>query len=187
MNPMLQSAYEEYFERHPYINKVVAVDVECTDFSNEARIFEIGAAGFEFDGLSVNYTEFSSLVNPHIKIPIKVIELTGITDEMVENAPEDEVVFAQFEKWLDGLKVMTMHNSKFDNRILRHNFHRVGLDFNPWDKHIRCTLEMSKSARLPLTSMKLGDVANHFGYKNEQAHRALADALATLYVFARLS
>lgn len=187
MNPMLEKAYEEFFERYPYINKVAAVDVECTDFSNEARIIEIGAAGFEFDGLTVQYKEFSSLVNPRINIPVKTIEITGITNEMVIDAPEDESVFEKLEQYLNGTKIIVMHNSKFDTRILRHNFHRVGKDFNPYEPKIRCTLEQSKAAKLPITSMKLGEVADHFGYKNEQAHRALHDALATLFIYARLS
>jgi DNA polymerase III epsilon subunit family exonuclease len=187
MNPMLVNLYEEFFEKNPYINRVVAVDVECTDFSNESRIIELGAAGFEFDGLSVNYVEFVSLVNPHMPIPPKIIELTGITDEMVQNAPEDNDVFTKFEEWLAGTKIIPMHNSKFDNRIIRHNFHRVGKSFNSFEANIRCTLEMSKKAKLPITSMKLGEVASHLGYKNEQAHRALADALATLYIYGRLS
>jgi DNA polymerase-3 subunit alpha (Gram-positive type) len=187
MNPMLVNLYEEFFEKNPYVNRVVAVDVECTDFSNESRIIELGAAGFEFDGLSVNYVEFVSFVNPHMPIPPKIIELTGITDEMVQNAPEDNDVFAKFEEWLTGTKIIPMHNSKFDNRIIRHNFHRVGKSFNSFETNIRCTLEMSKKAKLPITSMKLGEVASHLGYKNEQAHRALADALATLYIYGRLS
>ena len=187
MNPMLVNLYDEFFQKNPYVNRVVAVDVECTDFSNESRIIELGAAGFEFDGLSVNYIEFVSFVNPHMPIPPKIIELTGITDEMVRDAPEDEVVFAKFEEWLTGTKIIPMHNSKFDNRIIRHNFHRTGKSFNSFETNIRCTLEMSKAAKLPITSMKLGEVASHLGYKNEQAHRALADALATLYIYGRLS
>ena len=187
MNPMLVNLYEEFFEKNPYINKIVSVDVECTDFSNESRIIEIGAAGFEFDGANLKYIEFASLVNPHMLIPPKTVEITGITDFMVQDAPEDEEVFANFETWLDDTKVITMHNSKFDTRILRHNFHRIGRSFNSYENKIRCTLEMSKAAKLPITSMKLGEVANHFNYKNEQAHRALSDALATLYIYGRLS
>ena len=187
MNPMLHNIYEQFFEQNPYISKIVAVDVECTDFSNEARIIEIGAAGYEFDGLSINYIEFNSLVNPHMPIPPKIVELTTITDAMVVEAPDDIEVFSKFKTWLDGTKIMTMHNSKFDTRILRHNFCRVGMNFNQWEQRIRCTLEQSKAAKLPIASMKLGEVANYFGYKNEQAHRALHDALATLYIYARLS
>jgi DNA polymerase III epsilon subunit-like protein len=80
-----------------------------------------------------------------------------------------------------------MHNAPFDNRILRHNFCRIGKDFNRFERNTRCTLQQAKAARLPITSMKLGDVADFFGYKNEQAHRALHDALASLYIYARMS
>ena len=187
MNPLLLNVYEDFFDKNPHITKIAALDVECTDFSNNSRIIEIGAAGFEFDGLNIKYIEFSSLVNPRTDIPAKTIEITGITNEMVVNAPEDIDVFQNLDNWLNGCAIINMHNAKFDTRILRHNFHRVGLDFNKYEKNIRCTLEKSKSAKLPVTSMKLGEVANHFGYKNEQAHRALHDALATLYIYARLS
>jgi DNA polymerase-3 subunit alpha (Gram-positive type) len=187
MNPALLSLYEEFFDKNPYITKVVSVDVECTDFSNNARIIEIGASGFIYDGLSVNYIEFSSLVNPGIPIPPKITEITGITNDMVINAPEDQEVFSKFEDWLDGTKIITMHNSKFDTRILRHNFFRIGMNFNQWESVIRCTLEQSKAAKLPIQSMKLGEVANYLGYKNEQAHRALHDSLATLFIYGRLS
>ena len=126
------------------------------------------------------------MVKPYMSIPEKIVELTGVTDLMVADAPDDTMVFPKFDTWLDGATLMVMHNAKFDHRILRHNYCRVGMDFNIWEPKIRCTLELSKKAKLPLTSMKLGEVANHFGYKNEQAHRALHDALATLYIFASL-
>ena len=171
MNPIIKNMYEEFFEKNPYVSKLVAMDVECTDFSNQARIIEIGAAGFEYDGLDLKYIEFNSLVNPYMPIPPKVMELTGITDEMVESAPDDIEVFTNFENWLDGTKIIPMHNSKFDTRILRHNFCRVGMNFNQWEQKIRCTLELSKAAKLPITSMKLGEVANHFGYKNARLRR----------------
>lgn len=187
MNPLLINTFEKFFDKNPHLNKIVSVDVECTDFSNESRIIEIGAAGFEFDGLDLKYIEFQSLVNPHMDIPQKTIEITGITNEMVINAPEDFDVFKKFDNWLDGSKIITMHNSKFDNRILKHNFFRTNMDFNKYEQKIRCTLEMSKKAKLPITSMKLSDVAQYFEYKNEQAHRALHDALATLYIYGRLS
>jgi len=187
MNPMIQSVYEDYFEKNPFVSKIVAVDVECTDLSNAARIIEIGASGFEFDGLSLNYIEFNSFVNPHIPIPVKTIEITGITDDMVKDAPEDVDVFAEFDNWLDKSKIIVMHNAPFDTRILRHNFQRVGYNFNKYEQNIRCTLQKAKAAKLPITSMKLGEVAKHFGYQNEHAHRALHDTLATLYVYARLS
>lgn len=187
MHPMIESTYVDFFERNPYVTKIAALDVECTGFGNDARIFEIGAAGFEFDGINLKPITFSSFVNPHIPIPPKVIGLTGITDDMVVNAPEDEIVFAQLTQWLEGTKLILMHNAKFDTRILRHNFCRVNQSFNSFEPNIRCTLEQSKAAKLPITSMKLGEVASHFGYKNENAHRALYDAMATLYVYGRLS
>ena len=187
MNPVIQNIYGDFFEQYPYFKKVVAVDVECTDLSNNARILEIGACGFEYDGIDINYIEFQSMVNPHIPISQKTIELTGIRDEDVVNAPEDEDVFPAFDKWLTGSKVITMHNAPFDTRILRHNFHRIGMDFNQYEPNIRCTLQLSKAARLPISSMKLSDVATYFQYKNEQAHRALQDALTTLYIYARLT
>ena len=187
MNPMLQTVYEQYFDKHPYVSKIVALDVECTSLGNEARIFEIGAGGFEYDGLNLNYIEFNSFVNPHMSIPEKIVELTHITDDMVVNAPEDQEVFRQLAEWLAGAKMILMHNAPFDSRILRHNYCRVGMDFNPFELYTRCTLQEAKAAKLPITSMKLGDVAEYFNYKNEQAHRALHDALATLYIHAKMS
>ena len=187
MNPMLQSVYEQYFDQNPYVNKIVGVDVECTSLDNEARIFEIGAAGFEYDGLDLNYIEFSSFVNPHMPIPQKIIDITHITDDMVANAPEAEDVFPKFTEFLTGSKIIIMHNAPFDSRILRHNYFRTNMNFNEFELRTRCTLQQAKAAKLPISSMKLGDVAEYFNYKNEQAHRALHDALAALYIHAKMS
>jgi len=186
MNPVLYNLYENFFELNPSINKIVSIDIETTGFSNSDKIIEIGVCGFEFDGITPNYIEYSSLINPHMSIPKEAARVNGITDEMVAEAPEDLTVFEKLNSIIDGAKLIIMHNSNFDSRMLRNNYIRAGMDFSKFENNIRCSMNMAKSSKLPLKSVKLNDVAAYFGYKNEQAHRALSDAITTLYIYAKL-
>lgn len=162
----------------------IAFDFETTGFSNyNDRIIEIGAVYFE-NGVPVK--TFGTLVNPGMLISPAASSVNGITDAMVEDAPNDEQAAAQFADFLGeammGNIPLVAHNAKFDLGFLLAMFKRHGYDC---DLRSYDTMAISRSY-LSLESNKQNDVAAHFGLVNENAHRALDDALTCGKIFACL-
>jgi len=155
---------------------VVVVDVETTGWlADAAGITEIGAVRLA-DGQLV--AEFSALVNPLMPIPPNITTLTGITDEMVSDAPTIDQVLPRFIEFAAGA-VIVAHNAPFDLGFLTAACASCGI---PWPPH--AVIDTALLARLVLrpgevTDHKLTTLAEHFGTATGPCHRALADAKAT--------
>lgn len=153
----------------------VVLDIETTGFSpaKGARIIEIGAVKVIND--KVVHT-FQELINPEIKISKKITEVTGITNEMVQNKPIYGQVLPIFHEWIEDLPVF-IHNAEFDwNRFLIPFFQKVGISpLNP----IACTRVLSGHYLTELRSHSLNTLCKHYKIINEEEHRALSDAIAT--------
>src|SRR5579862_7079328 len=103
------------------------IDVETTGGSPMSdRIIEI--AIFVFDGEKIT-DSFSTLLNPRRPIDPYVTRLTGITPEMVSEAPSFEDVHQKLLE-LTHENIFVAHNVKFDFGMLRQEFKRMGIDFN---------------------------------------------------------
>ena len=114
------------------------LDIETTGGKyNEEGITEI--AIYRFDGHKI-VDQFSSLVNPERKIQPFVVNLTGINNEMLRNAPKFYEVAKRIIEITNGC-ILVAHNAQFDNRILTTEFDRLGYTF---EKDTLCTVELSK-------------------------------------------
>ncbi|MFA6766728.1 MAG: exonuclease domain-containing protein, partial [Clostridia bacterium] len=156
----------------------VIFDLETTGIGTADKITEIGAVKMK-DGKIVGI--FETLVNPEMKLSDNIIELTGITNDMVEGAPKFEEVVADFYKFTRGA-VLVAHNTRFDLDFLRkqalpllYNFDNDSLD-----------TMMIAQQYMKLKNYKLKTVCKEFGVEIENAHRALNDAIATARVFKKL-
>ena len=155
------------------------VDLETNGLpSHEAGITEIGAVkvrGGEVIG------EFQTLVNPGCEIPPFITLLTGISTDMVRDAPDLTAALPAFLDWA-GEAVMVAHNAGFDISFLKAGCQRIGRDWH--GPHVLDTLTLAKAVLLPdeVPNRKLGTLAAHFGSPTEPVHRALADARATVHV-----
>ena len=164
------------------------VDLETTGGSAEGgdRITEIGAVkvrGGEVLG------EFQTLVNPRAHIPAFIAVLTGITNQMVAQAPAIDEALPAFLEFATGC-VLVAHNAPFDVGFLRH---ACTEQQRPWPKFE--VVDTALLARRVITkddapNCKLSSLARVFGSATVPNHRALADARATVDVlhglFARL-
>jgi len=102
------------------------LDIESTGGKyNEEGITEI--AIYKFDGNEI-VDQFMSLVNPEIPIQPFVVKLTGISDQMLRNAPKFHEVAKRIIEITEGC-VLVAHNAVFDNRILTTEFRRLGYKF----------------------------------------------------------
>lgn len=156
------------------------VDVETTGGHPSGHTMtEIGVV--IHDGEKV-VERFSSLLNPDQHIPIGIQTLTGITPDMVEDAPRFEEVAEKLQKLLSD-HIFVAHNVNFDYGFVSSAFAKCGIQYNP--KRL-CTVRYSRRVEKGLPSYSLGNLCKHFDVKNEAAHRALGDADATAEILTLL-
>lgn len=150
----------------------IAVDLETTGFSVKLeKIIEIGAIKV-IDGEIVD--TFETLINPGKVISDRIIDVTGITNEMVVGAPTISEKIHEFMVFVGELPLLG-HNLSFDFSFLKkaainhgYNFERYGID----------TLKLARKYFPDLESKKLDDLCSYFGISDENHHRALNDAVA---------
>ncbi|SFH49503.1 DNA polymerase-3 subunit alpha [Tindallia magadiensis] len=163
-----------------FTDEFVVFDLETTGLSNiHDRITEIGAIKIS-NGVIVD--EFSTLVNPLKPISEKITQLTGITNDMVKEAPTIEEVIPKFVKFIKNC-VLVAHNSDFDIGFLRENISKLDYYF---DYQVLDTLKLSRKLLKGLKRYKLNSVAKALDIKLENHHRAVYDARATAQIFIKL-
>lgn len=160
----------------------VVVDVETTGASpgRGDRITEIAAVEVR-DGAITD--EFSSLVNPGMPIPAWISRLTGITDDMVSDAPRFEDIAGLVRERLEG-RVFVAHNAPFDWRFVSAEMRRAA-SMLPAGPRL-CTLRLARRALPGLARKGLDSVTRYYGIEIEGRHRAGGDAVATAGVLLRL-
>lgn len=159
-----------------------AIDIETTGLSPEKeKIIEIGAVKYEN---GVQQAVFSTLVHPQIAgLPVRITELTGITEEMLRDAPEEEEAVASFLRFLEGETVLLGHNLSFDYSFLKVAAVRMGASFEYLGID---TLFLARQCRPELPSKTLAAMCEEYGIVNEHAHRACEDACAAAELYLSL-
>lgn len=123
--------------------------------------------------------EFTSLINPETSIPPFIAQLTGISNEMVENAPLfADVAEEIFSKTANTIFVA--HNVNFDYSFIREEYRKLGYDFN---RKRLCTVQLSRKSFPGLKSYSLGKLTSELNIVMESHHRAAVDAFATVKLF----
>ena len=157
----------------------VVFDLETTGFSSiKDKIIEIGAVKVE-NGVITD--KFSTFVNPKVPIPFEITNLTGITDDMVMEAPDIETILPQFLEFV-GDAVLVAHNASFDVSFIEQNcrYQDITPDFTSVD-----TVAMARILLPTLSKFKLNVVANALHISLENHHRAVDDAGATAEIFVK--
>ncbi|TFV93926.1 ethanolamine utilization protein [Oxalobacteraceae bacterium OM1] len=149
--------------------RLAFVDLETTGgAATEDRITEIGIIEVDEDGVR----EWSTLVNPEVPIPPFIQSLTGITDEMVQDAP----TFAELSKSVAARladRLFIAHNARFDYGFLKNEFRRLGHDFRP---PVLCTVRLSRQLFPGFARHNLDAIAERHRLEVTERHRALGDA-----------
>lgn len=149
------------------------VDIETTGgMPKRDRITEIGIV--LFDGEKI-IDQYESLINPERSIPMEITRITGITNEMVADAPKFYEVAKKIVEMTEGA-IFVAHNVRFDYGFLREEFKSLGFTFT---RRQLCTVRLSRQELPGLKSYSLGNLIRHFDIKVAARHRALDDALAT--------
>ncbi|MDO5522231.1 MAG: 3'-5' exonuclease, partial [bacterium] len=159
------------------VQSFVAIDVETTGLSpDKYHIIEVGA--LKVRGGEVVET-FSSLINPGYELSSTIVNLTGITDEMLINAKSFKEVAEELREFL-GKETLLGHNVSFDYRFLKTEFMRAGFKF---DHPVIDTLAIAKQMHSDLKSRSLENLCRHYGLYNPNAHRAFDDAKVTMELY----
>ena len=133
------------------------------------------------DGVQV-VKKFHSLINPEQNIPYNITMLTGITNEMVEDAPKFYEVAREIYEITDQA-VFVAHNVNFDFSFLKKEFEDLGGEFK---RQKLCTVRLSRKLLPGLRSYSLGNLCESIGIMIEGRHRAYGDAEATAQLFTML-
>ena len=151
----------------------VVFDIETTGLSVvNNKIIEL--AGVKMvDGREID--RFATFINPHEKIPYNIQQLTNITDEMVQDAPELEPKLREFLSFV-GDAVLVAHNARFDIGFIQANAKSLGLPevTNP----VLDTLELARFLHPNMKNHRLNTLADKYKISLENHHRAIDDTLA---------
>ncbi len=162
------------------MSKFAFVDIETTGGQRDGnKITEIAIICVD-DGVITQ--EWSSLINPERPIPWGITKLTGITDDMVYNAPKFFSVAKKVIELTEG-RVFVAHNAFFDYRFIQREFSELGYRFQ---REVHCTVRLGRQAFRGLASYSLSNLSKHFNLIRIAEHRALDDAKACYEIFCRI-
>ena len=152
----------------------VVLDLETTGLIPKTdRILEIGAVKVVDGEIKERYSTF---INPQMEIPRRITELTGITGDMVKDAPLREEAVHGLVEFCQDLPLLG-HNILFDYSFVKHDAVNLGLVF---EKEALDTLQIARQALPELESRSLEFLCSYYGIRRENAHRAMDDAMETL-------
>lgn len=158
----------------------VIVDVETTGgHTKESKITEL--AIYKHDGINI-IDHFHSLINPEQQIPEFIVRLTGITDQMVAEAPKFYQIAKEIIEFCEGC-IFVAHNVAFDYGMFKSEFKRLGYEFRMPQI---CTVRASRIVLPGHASYSLGKICKDLNIHIEARHRADGDAKATAFLFSIL-
>ncbi|MFC7784334.1 MULTISPECIES: PolC-type DNA polymerase III [unclassified Rossellomorea] len=159
----------------------IVFDVETTGLSAVYdTVIELAAVKIK-NGEVID--KFESFANPHHPLSATTIELTGITDDMVQTAPEINDVLHDYHKWV-GEDILVAHNASFDMGFLNAGYQKAGLPkaTNP----VIDTLELARLLYPQFKNHRLNTLAKKFDIELTQHHRAIYDAETTGYLLLKM-
>ena len=157
-------------------DEIVCFDIETTGLNRETEyLTEIGAVVLKNGEICERYNTF---VHPEKPIPREVVELTGITDEMVADAPSQSEALNHFLDWV-GDRPLAAHNADFDMSFLAIGCERMG---RPFRNASIDTLILAQNLLPDLGKYKLDIVANRLNLPEFNHHRASDDAATVGYM-----
>ena len=156
----------------------IIVDIETTWLSKDRHnITEIAAV--LFDGKKI-LKKFQTLINPQTPIPGFITHLTGITNDMVKDAPTIDKALPDFFDFIED-HILVAHNATFDYGFLNHN--GIRHLHTPIENKILCTRKLANRLVSELPSKRLEYLCERFNITNKSPHRAMGDVIATTKVF----
>jgi DNA polymerase-3 subunit epsilon len=167
-----------------FAHPVVMIDFETSGMSpgQGGRVTEVAAIRIVGNQI---VDRFVSLINCGVEIPSFITQLTGINQEMVDNAPQVEEVIPQLLDFI-GDDYLAAHNASFDEKFLLAEAQQLGL--MPRHRGVICSVKLARRLAPGLESYSLGPLAMRLGIRFKgKAHRAEADAEVAAHLLLKLS
>jgi DNA polymerase-3 subunit epsilon len=153
--------------------KLAVIDVETTGGSaKQERIIEFAVMVFDENGI---IEEYETLINPEKSVPPFISHMTGITNEMLFDAPKFYEVAKKIIEITDNC-IFVAHNVRFDYSFVTEEYFNLGYTYT---RKQLCTIKLFKKIFPGLKSYGLGNLIKHFEIEVESRHRAMADVKAT--------
>ena len=159
--------------------KYAVVDLEATSASVAASIIQVGIVIIENDEITQT---FQTDINPHEELSEHIVQLTGITDEQLAQAPEFSQVARHIFEMIEDC-IFVAHNVKFDANLLAEHLFFEGFELRTPRVD---TVELSQVFYPTFEKYSLGDLSNLLDLDLSDAHTAIADAMATAHLFLKL-
>lgn len=151
------------------LDNFVLLDLETTGATPlKDRITEIALIRYQ-NGVELD--RWQTLVNPQCNIPEFIQKLTGISNEMVAEAPSFERVAGELLDYLEGT-TLCAHNVRFDYGFLKAEFKRIGINFK---SRVLCTVKLSRKLYPEFSSHSLSALIQRYGFICTERHRAMGD------------
>ena len=171
MSPLVRMPAEALLAQPLATAEFIALDTETNGLARErCELTEVGAV---LVGGGELHDRWSSLVGVGEPLGRGIQRFTGITQQMVDEAPPPEAVLPQLAKLLQG-RVLVAHNAAFDTRVLRQAFARAALDWP--DPPVLCTVALARRFAPLQRRRGLASLADALGIEVGETHRALPDA-----------
>lgn len=161
----------------------IIFDTETTGLSNKNdRIIQISAMKFKVEsGELIKVDELNQYIKQPYPLPVKITEITGITDDILSDKPfEKDVFYSVIFPYFGNNPIIVAHNQKFDVGFLKNMYQRYDKIFEP--EVALDTIEMARDI-IPyedIKSYKLGVIAAFYGVdKDISFHNAMDDVTAT--------
>lgn len=185
-NKKLETVKKEFLDGQVYI----ALDTETSGLShNRDFVIELSAVKFNCNGIIGE--PFSSLIKPPVPVSSFITSLTGITNIMLHDAPDEKKVLSDFIDFTDGNKtILIAHNACFDIHFINASLERTGR--KPLKNIFYDTLRMAKIKFPELKETKgtgcykLESLSETLNIKCGRNHRALSDSLMCMELFKKI-
>lgn len=162
-------------------DEFICFDLETTGLNaNQDKIIEIGA--FRVKSREI-LDEFSIFVDPKFEISPKTTELTGITQDMLNGAPDEKTAIEKFIAFCGESPVLVAHNANFDVSFIKAAINRLNISFN---FTYMDTVPLSRALIMSIKNHKLDTIAKFLKIPEFQHHRACDDAKALAHIFISL-
>lgn len=176
--PIAYNAAHRLLEEETY----VVFDVETTGLS---AVYDtiIELAAVKVKGGEI-IDKFEAFANPHRPLSATIIELTGITDDMLRDAPDVVDVIRDFREWI-GNDILVAHNASFDMGFLNVAYKKL-LEVEKAKNPVIDTLELGRFLYPEFKNHRLNTLCKKFDIELTQHHRAIYDTEATAYLLLKM-
>lgn len=182
---VLKGARETLVKIHK-AKEVIVFDTETTGIGNTAKIIQFSAIKYKVlrDYVLKEIDRMDVYMNPEEKLQDKIVEITGITDEMLKDKPNERILAPEIFSFMESSNLWAAYNCKFDIRMLSLMSQRTGITFQERECIDILQLARDLVKKEDVGDYKLGHVTGYlFPEMKFQFHSAIDDVSATANVF----